>query len=255
MVWPLQGTSEVAVGKPVLVLASSQGDVAAFANYKAGDAAAPAATPPPAAPAAAAAPAGKPASSYPAHNLLAMPALSPTMTQGNIASFKVKVGDRIAPGDVICDIETDKATMGWESQEDGFVAAVLLQDGAPDVAVGSPVGVLVDDKADVPAFADYVPPAAGGAAPAAAPAAPAAAPAPAAAKTAPTAPAPAPVARPAGQRVFASPLARAMAREAVRSPRNADPPQTAPRRRAAALRPAGGLGCRLTRARARARAR
>ena len=45
-----------------------------------------------------------------------MPALSPTMTQGNIATFKVKVGDKVAPGDLICEIETDKATIGWESQ-------------------------------------------------------------------------------------------------------------------------------------------
>jgi len=55
-------------------------------------------------------------SSLPSHTELTMPALSPTMTQGNIATFKVKVGDKVAPGDLICEIETDKATIGWESQ-------------------------------------------------------------------------------------------------------------------------------------------
>lgn len=55
-------------------------------------------------------------SSLPSHTELCMPALSPTMTAGNIATFKVKVGDKVMPGDLICDIETDKATIGWESQ-------------------------------------------------------------------------------------------------------------------------------------------
>lgn len=55
-------------------------------------------------------------SSLPSHVSLMMPALSPTMTQGNITTYKVKVGDKIAPGDLICDIESDKATIGWESQ-------------------------------------------------------------------------------------------------------------------------------------------
>jgi pyruvate dehydrogenase E2 component (dihydrolipoamide acetyltransferase) len=54
--------------------------------------------------------------SLPSHTELAMPALSPTMTTGNIATYKVKVGDKIAPGDLICDIESDKATIGWEAQ-------------------------------------------------------------------------------------------------------------------------------------------
>eukprot|EP00293_Proteomonas_sulcata_P021143 CAMPEP_0184316262 /NCGR_PEP_ID=MMETSP1049-20130417/89056_1 /TAXON_ID=77928 /ORGANISM="Proteomonas sulcata, Strain CCMP704" /LENGTH=58 /DNA_ID=CAMNT_0026635149 /DNA_START=59 /DNA_END=231 /DNA_ORIENTATION=- len=58
------------------------------------------------------------------------------MTTGNLAGYKVKVGDKIAPGDLICDIETDKATIGWESQEDGYVAALLVPEGSSDVAVG-----------------------------------------------------------------------------------------------------------------------
>jgi len=117
------------------------------------------------------------------------------------------------------DIETDKATMGWESQEDGVVAAVLVKEGDQEVAVGQVVLVMVDDASEVAAFSDYT----AGSAPAPAPpaaAAPAAA-TPAAPVAAPKAPAggAAPAgggapAKSAGSRVLASPLARALAREA-----------------------------------------
>jgi pyruvate dehydrogenase E2 component (dihydrolipoamide acetyltransferase) len=151
-----------------------------------------------------------------------MPALSPTMTAGNIASIKVKAGDKISPGDLIMDIETDKATMGWEAQEEGIVAAVLVKEGDQEVPVGQVVLVMVDDAADIPAFSDYTASAsAAPAAPAAAPAAPAA---PAAAPAATGAPpaagsGAAPVGGGApkvgsGSKVLASPLARALAREA-----------------------------------------
>ena len=118
------------------------------------------------------------------------------------------------------DIETDKATMGWEAQEEGIVAAVLVQEGDQEVPVGQVVLVMVDDAADIPAFSDYT------ASAAAAPAAPAAAPA-AAATAAPAVagamPAAGPGAAPvgggapkvgSGSKVLASPLARALAREA-----------------------------------------
>jgi len=67
---------------------------------------------------------------------LQMPALSPTMTQGNIAKWAKKEGDAVAPGDALCDIETDKATMTWEAQEEGIVARILVPDGSADVPVG-----------------------------------------------------------------------------------------------------------------------
>lgn len=75
-----------------------------------------------------------------------MPALSPTMTQGNIVQWAKAVGDSVAPGDVLCEVETDKATIAWESQEEGYVAAILLGNGSKDVAVGSPAAVLVEDE-------------------------------------------------------------------------------------------------------------
>ncbi|MGB1605084.1 MAG: biotin/lipoyl-containing protein, partial [Promethearchaeia archaeon] len=73
---------------------------------------------------------------------------------GNIATFKFKVGDKVSPGDLICDIETDKASIGWEAQEEGYVAAILVPDGTNDVPVGTPVLVIADSAADVAAFKD-----------------------------------------------------------------------------------------------------
>ncbi|ACO69777.1 dihydrolipoamide s-acetyltransferase of the pyruvate dehydrogenase [Micromonas commoda] len=119
-----------------------------------------------------------------------MPALSPTMTQGNIAEWKIAAGDKVNAGDVIADIETDKATMALESMEDGYVAKILVPAGATDVKVGELVAIMVDEENDCAKFADFTP---GAAAPAAAAA---------------------PRAAPSGSRVFASPKARAMAEAA-----------------------------------------
>ena len=66
-----------------------------------------------------------------------MPALSPTMTAGNIGTWQKKVGDVIAPGDVLVEIETDKAQMDFEFQEEGVIAKVLKEAGEKDVAVGT----------------------------------------------------------------------------------------------------------------------
>ena len=139
-----------------------------------------------------------------------MPALSPTMTQGNIAEWKVSAGDKVNAGDVMADIETDKATMAMESMEDGYIAKILVPTGAQDVAVGELVAIMVEDQEDVAKFADF----SASSKAAVAPAAPAAA-APAAPAT-PAAPAPAAPTTPrsSGDRVFASPKARAMAAEA-----------------------------------------
>lgn len=65
-----------------------------------------------------------------------MPALSPTMTAGNIGTFHKKVGDSIQAGDVLCEIETDKAQMDFEVQEEGFLAKILVPEGTKDVEVG-----------------------------------------------------------------------------------------------------------------------
>ena len=85
---------------------------------------------------------------FAAHNLT-MPAMSPTMTEGNIASWKVKEGDTFSTGDVLLEIETDKATIDVEAQDDGVMAKIFEQDGAKGVQVGSRIAVLGDAGDDV----------------------------------------------------------------------------------------------------------
>ncbi|KAI8926673.1 2-oxoacid dehydrogenases acyltransferase-domain-containing protein [Entophlyctis helioformis] len=154
---------------------------------------------------------GYASSDFPAHTILRMPALSPTMTHGNIGQWHKKVGDEISPGDVLVEIETDKAQMDFECQEEGFLAKPLIAPGQKDVPVNTPLAILVENKADADKFANYVVDAsdvAGGASDAPAAAAPAAAAASSAA--APAATAAAPVSE---GRVFASPIAKALAAE------------------------------------------
>ncbi|KAF2193093.1 dihydrolipoamide acetyltransferase component of pyruvate dehydrogenase, partial [Zopfia rhizophila CBS 207.26] len=93
--------------------------------------------------------------SFPPHTVVSMPALSPTMTSGNIGAWQKKVGDSIAPGDVLVEIETDKAQMDFEFQEEGVIAKILKESGEKDVAVGSPIAVLVEEGEDVSAFESF----------------------------------------------------------------------------------------------------
>jgi pyruvate dehydrogenase E2 component (dihydrolipoamide acetyltransferase) len=151
-----------------------------------------------------------------------MPALSPTMEKGNLAKWLKKEGDKVKSGDVIAEIETDKATMEVEAVDEGTIAKILVPEGTQDVAVNDVIAVLAGDGEDVKAAGAGAASAPPKAAPAAeAPAAkPATAPAPAA-KAAPTA---APVAAPqpaasapqanGHARIFSSPLARRLAKQA-----------------------------------------
>ena len=161
-----------------------------------------------------------------------MPALSPTMEKGNLAKWLKKEGDKVKSGDVIAEIETDKATMEVEAVDEGTIAKILVPEGTQDVPVNDIIAVLAGDGEDVksagasagaakpateaaPAKADASPKPASpapAAVPAAAPAKPAAVPAPQAAS-------PAPQAASASQtnghaRTFSSPLARRLAKEA-----------------------------------------
>ncbi|MHB2166219.1 pyruvate dehydrogenase complex dihydrolipoamide acetyltransferase [Alsobacter sp. R-9] len=145
-----------------------------------------------------------------------MPALSPTMEKGNLAKWLKKEGDTIKAGDVIAEIETDKATMEVEAVDEGVLARIVVPAGTADVPVNELIALIAGEGEDPKAVS-----AGGGAkapAPAAAaPAAPApAAPAPAAAPAAAAAPAPAgaPAGANGAARVFASPLARRIAKEA-----------------------------------------
>jgi len=152
-----------------------------------------------------------------------MPALSPTMEKGNLAKWLKKEGDKVKSGDVIAEIETDKATMEVEAVDEGTIAKIVVPEGTQDVAVNDVIAVLANEGEDVKAAgaaAASAPPKAAPAAetPPAAKPAPAAAPAPKAA--APAAAAPTPQATPSAPqtnghaRIFSSPLARRLAREA-----------------------------------------
>lgn len=92
---------------------------------------------------------------FPSHTVINMPALSPTMTQGGIAAWSKQVGDELAPGEAIAEIETDKASMDFEFQEDGYLAKILVQEGAKDIPVGQPIAVYVESADDVAAFESF----------------------------------------------------------------------------------------------------
>ncbi len=147
-----------------------------------------------------------------------MPALSPTMTEGNLAKWHKKEGDEVSAGDVIAEIETDKATMEVEAVDEGILGKILVAEGTEGVAVNTPIALLLEEGEDASALeaavgkatAAPVPPAADDKAEAPAADAPAAD-APAPAPAAQAAPAPAPAKR---DKVFASPLARRMAKQA-----------------------------------------
>jgi pyruvate dehydrogenase E2 component (dihydrolipoamide acetyltransferase) len=130
------GSQDIEVGTLVALTVDDESELEAAKNYSPGSSAA--ATPTAAAPASEAPAPAAPkasASSFPSHQVWTMPALSPTMTQGNIAKWYKKVGDPVAPGDGIVEVETDKATMMWESVDEGFVANILAPDGTQDIMV------------------------------------------------------------------------------------------------------------------------
>ncbi|TIR24218.1 MAG: pyruvate dehydrogenase complex dihydrolipoamide acetyltransferase [Mesorhizobium sp.] len=151
---------------------------------------------------------------------ITMPALSPTMEEGNLSKWLVKEGDKVSPGDVIAEIETDKATMEVEAVDEGTVAKLVVPAGTEGVKVNALIAILAGEGEDAGAAAKS-----GGAAAPKAEApkaeapkaeAPKEAPKAATAAPAPAKPEPAPVANghAAGDRVFASPLARRIAKDA-----------------------------------------
>jgi pyruvate dehydrogenase E1 component beta subunit len=104
-----------------------------------------------------------------------MPALSPTMEEGTLAKWLVKEGDTVSSGDIMAEIETDKATMEFEAVDEGVIGKILIAEGTAGVAVNTAIAILVEEGEDVP---DVTPAAATAEAPAAAPSAPAEATAP-----------------------------------------------------------------------------
>jgi len=131
-----------------------------------------------------------------------MPALSPTMEEGTLAKWLVKEGDTVSSGDLLAEIETDKAVMEFEAVDDGVIGRILVPEGTEGVKVNTPIAVLLDEGEDASAIDSAT------TAPAPAQEAPAAAAQPPAETRTPPAP-PAPDSD--GKRIFASPLARRLA--------------------------------------------
>src|SRR5271170_5655422 len=134
-----------------------------------------------------------------------MPALSPTMEKGNLAKWLKKEGDKVKSGDVIAEIETDKATMEVEAVDEGTIARILVPEGTQDVPVNDVIAVLAGDGEDVKSAG------------ASAAAKPSAAPAPAKAEapaSKPASPAPAPATAPAPQAASPAPQAASPASQA-----------------------------------------
>nr|XP_043623360.1 dihydrolipoyllysine-residue acetyltransferase component 2 of pyruvate dehydrogenase complex, mitochondrial [Erigeron canadensis] len=153
-------------------------------------------------------------SALPPHQELGMPSLSPTMTEGNIARWLKKEGDQVTPGEVLCEVETDKATVEMECMEEGYLAKIIHGDGAKEIKVGEAIAITVEDKDDIEKFKDYKPQSSDATAPPAPPPStpakedvvekPVSSPEPKTAK---------PSAAPETDRVFASPLARKLAED------------------------------------------
>ena len=147
--------------------------------------------------------------------IITMPALSPTMTEGTLAKWILKEGDAVRSGDMLAEIETDKATMEVEAIDEGTLARILVSEGTEGVLVNAPIAVLLEEGEDATTIDAAIDAAIAAAGAAPAPAVEVPTPAAAPAAPAPTTPAAAPVAvATGGDRVMASPLAKRMAAQA-----------------------------------------
>src|SRR5436190_12259044 len=148
-----------------------------------------------------------------------MPALSPTMTEGNLTRWLKKEGDEVRSGDIIAEIETDKATMEYEAVDEGRIGKIIVPEGAQGIKVNQPIAVLLEEGEDPSSLAQFAAAPASAGKPATQPEPPPASrepkteppPGPAAL---PAEAAPRPVANGGDGRIFASPLARRMAQQA-----------------------------------------
>ncbi|XP_039549572.1 dihydrolipoyllysine-residue acetyltransferase component of pyruvate dehydrogenase complex, mitochondrial-like [Pimephales promelas] len=154
-----EGTRDVPIGAVICITVDNPALIPAFKDFtmdKVSSSAPAAAPPPPAAPTAAPAAPQVPGSSYPPHMKVLLPALSPTMTMGTVQRWEKKVGEKLSEGDLLAEIETDKATIGFEVQEEGYMAKIMVAEGTRDVPLGTPLCIIVEKESDISAFADYV---------------------------------------------------------------------------------------------------
>src|SRR5438093_5584996 len=89
---------------------------------------------------------------------LKMPALSPTMEEGTLAKWLVKEGDEVKSGDILAEIETDKATMEFEAVDEGKIAKIVVPEGTDEVKVGAVIAIMAEEGEDVSAAANSAPP-------------------------------------------------------------------------------------------------
>ena len=92
---------------------------------------------------------------YPEHTRVTLPALSPTMEFGTVTTWEKKEGDYVNEGDLLCEIETDKATMGFETPEPGYVAKVFVEAGTKDIPIGKLLAIIVESEEEVAKFKDF----------------------------------------------------------------------------------------------------
>jgi pyruvate dehydrogenase E2 component (dihydrolipoamide acetyltransferase) len=158
-----EGGESIEVGK-VVVIAKKKDSVSAFQNYSGQESTGGDAEPQGSSesrqqsesqpkPKKAASP--KAGASFPPHDVLKMPSLSPTMKDGKIIKWNVKIGDKVTAGDVIAEIQTDKSAVGFEVQDDGYIAQILAKEGGESIEVGKPVVVIAKKKDSVSAFSTY----------------------------------------------------------------------------------------------------
>src|SRR5215203_4604992 len=86
-----------------------------------------------------------------------MPALSPTMTEGNLARWLKKEGDEVHAGDIIAEIETDKATMEYEAVDEGRIGKIIVPEGAQGIKVNQPIAVLLEEGEDASSLVQFAP--------------------------------------------------------------------------------------------------
>ncbi|CAH2320292.1 dihydrolipoyllysine-residue acetyltransferase component of pyruvate dehydrogenase complex [Pelobates cultripes] len=214
-----EGTRDVPIGSVICITVDKPEFIEAFKNYTLDSvASAPspgaAVAPPPTAAAPTPQTVQSPGSTYPTHMKINLPALSPTMTMGTIQKWEKRVGEKLSEGDLLAEIETDKATIGFEVQEEGYLAKILIAEGTRDVPLGTPLCIIVEKESDIASFVDYKESAVVDIKPQPAPSAPAAGlPSPSPATTAPPLGTPSPVSSGAKGRVFVSPLAKKLASE------------------------------------------
>eukprot|EP00939_MAST-03C_sp_MAST-3C-sp1_P003287 g3287.t1 len=143
--------TNVTCGEPIALVVEEESDIAAFADFSLASIETDTSAPDDDVENSPSADTSAPSSPLPDHVLLAMPALSPTMEEGLVARWLKSEGDEIVAGDIIAEIDTDKATVDFDHQDDGFLARILSKEGST-LDVGTPIAVVVEDADDIAAF-------------------------------------------------------------------------------------------------------